>query len=695
MKKFAFNVLSSATLLATAAVPVVATVSPIAASAATKNTVVGAVPAVSDTGNVTLGTAQISEDGTVGQIANGDVFVLTLPAGVKWQSVGPTVYDASGRFTFTATRVTDQVYNVTATLANANAAAAVINVTTPVNVTSTGTGDIQLNVAAPGTGITEGNYTIGKFVSSGVSAVALSTETNGGNGTYGTVRIVENAIGSLKIGDTVTLELPSGFTWNSPSVTASNGVTETTYGNNSRTLTLSVTGQSSSRPGIIDVTTPVLADNTAAKGDVTVSLGGKASGTLTVGKYADWGTTVTSDTPKTVDAGLDGRKLADVDIKETVPGSLVPGRTITLDLPDNVRWGAAPSLTLQGGTSILASNTGVVSNNGKTVTFTVGTSASTSASEYKLTGQTVDVSPAFSGDLHVTVGGTAGLTGDVVPAKVLPVATATSTPSNLQLGAQSQNIADFTVTEGDTGVFSNILYLTLPAGATWSATPTVAVTDGDLQVGTVTRTNTGGVSNDTVAVTIKGTSSIKAGTVKVSGAQVTTNSVLPAGPLKATINAGLPSQATYNPAQVFASTSGPSVVVGNVVTDSYVVKSTFTIGKSTYTVGGVEKTLDVAPYTEAGRTYLPIRFVANAVGVSDDNIVWNEATKTVTLIKGDRVASFKVGQSSYTVNGAVVPMDAAAQFKQNRNMIPLRYAAQALGVSISWDDATQTVTVGQ
>ena len=40
-------------------------------------------------------------------------------------------------------------------------------------------------------------------------------------------------------------------------------------------------------------------------------------------------------------------------------------------------------------------------------------------------------------------------------------------------------------------------------------------------------------------------------------------------------------------------------------------------------------------------------------------------------------------------------MDAAAQFKQNRNMIPLRYAAQALGVAISWDDATQTATVGQ
>ena len=111
MKKFAFNVLSSATLLATAAVPVVATVSPIAASAATKDTVIGAIPAVSSTGNVNLGQVKISEDGDLGQISNGDVIVLTLPSGVKWNGL-PTVTGTNG-LTATPRAVSDQVVNLT------------------------------------------------------------------------------------------------------------------------------------------------------------------------------------------------------------------------------------------------------------------------------------------------------------------------------------------------------------------------------------------------------------------------------------------------------------------------------------------------------------------------------------------------------------------------------------------------------
>ena len=699
MKKFAFNVISSATLLATAAVPVVATVAPIAASAATKDTVIGAVPSVSDTGNTTLGQVKIDEDGNAGQFADGDILVLTLPSGVKWNGT-PAVTVSGADITVPAaniTRVSDQVVDVKLTVAATRTAAGSITISTPVDVTSTGTGDIQLNVAAPGTGITEGNFTIGKFVSGGATAVALSTETEGGTGTYGTVRVVENAVGAIDNGKTITLALPAGFTWNGDAANVSaNNATVTAAGTGTRTLTLTVTAKSTTRPAIIDIATNAIADNTAAKGDVHVAVGGTATVTgtdLVVGKYADWGSTVSSDSPKTIKAGVNTQNLADVTVEETVAGSLIPNRTITFDLPDNVRWGAtAPTLTLDSGNSIWTTRAGVVSNNGKTATFTLNGTASTSAAKLKLVGQTVDVSPAFSGDLHVVVGGTAGVTGDVVPAKVTPIATSTPSATSLQLGVQNQNLSDFTVTEGDKGIFTGTLSLKLPAGATWSATPTVTVTDGDLQVGTVSRT-TGDVANDTVAVTIKGSSSIKPSTIKVSGGQVTTNSVLPAGPLKASISAQ--AAQTNVTDQLFASTSGPSVVVGNVVTDSYVPASSFTIGKTSYTVNGVQKTLDVAPYTEAGRTYLPIRFVANAVGVSDDNIVWNDATKTVTLIKGDRVATFKVGQSSYTVNGAVVPMDAAAQFKQNRNMIPLRYAAQALGVSISWDDATQTVTVGQ
>ena len=39
-----------------------------------------------------------------------------------------------------------------------------------------------------------------------------------------------------------------------------------------------------------------------------------------------------------------------------------------------------------------------------------------------------------------------------------------------------------------------------------------------------------------------------------------------------------------------------------------------TIGSTTYTVNGVEKTMDVAPEITGKRTYVPIRFIGEALG---------------------------------------------------------------------------------
>jgi hypothetical protein len=53
-----------------------------------------------------------------------------------------------------------------------------------------------------------------------------------------------------------------------------------------------------------------------------------------------------------------------------------------------------------------------------------------------------------------------------------------------------------------------------------------------------------------------------------------------------------------------------------------------TIGSKTMVVNGVAITMDVAPEIQAGRTMLPFRWVATALGAS---VGWDEATKTVTM----------------------------------------------------------------
>ena len=43
----------------------------------------------------------------------------------------------------------------------------------------------------------------------------------------------------------------------------------------------------------------------------------------------------------------------------------------------------------------------------------------------------------------------------------------------------------------------------------------------------------------------------------------------------------------------------------------------FTIGQTSYTLNGQSVTMDVAPYIKDSRTFLPLRYVADALGVPD------------------------------------------------------------------------------
>ncbi len=58
-----------------------------------------------------------------------------------------------------------------------------------------------------------------------------------------------------------------------------------------------------------------------------------------------------------------------------------------------------------------------------------------------------------------------------------------------------------------------------------------------------------------------------------------------------------------------------------------------TIDSPTMTVNGETVALDSPAIIESNRTYLPVRAIANALGVSNDNIAWDAATNTATLVK--------------------------------------------------------------
>lgn len=121
-------------------------------------------------------------------------------------------------------------------------------------------------------------------------------------------------------------------------------------------------------------------------------------------------------------------------------------------------------------------------------------------------------------------------------------------------------------------------------------------------------------------------------------------------------------------------------------------KSVFTVGAVAYKVDAVEKSLQVAPYIKNGRVMLPIRAVAEALGLT---VQWNAATKTATFADATKIAAVVIGSDTIFVNGTPIKLSAPAELVKGTTFVELRSLASAFGVDIRWDAAAKTATVSR
>lgn len=128
---------------------------------------------------------------------------------------------------------------------------------------------------------------------------------------------------------------------------------------------------------------------------------------------------------------------------------------------------------------------------------------------------------------------------------------------------------------------------------------------------------------------------------------------------------------------------------------SFTKKVVVPVGEKYLIAGEEQVALDVPAYiSAAGYTMLPVRAVATALGINNNNVLWNQASKTVTILYGQRIITMVAGQKVVTVNGNTIPASATVQIKDGRTFLPMRDLATALGVTdITWDAATKTATM--
>lgn len=126
----------------------------------------------------------------------------------------------------------------------------------------------------------------------------------------------------------------------------------------------------------------------------------------------------------------------------------------------------------------------------------------------------------------------------------------------------------------------------------------------------------------------------------------------------------------------------------------FTTKVVVPVGESYLIAGNDQIALDVPAYISNGYTMLPLRAVSKALGVNTNNVVWNNAARTVTIMYGQRVITLTIGATTMYVNGSPVPASSAPEIKDGRTFLPLRDLGTALGVTaINWDAATRTATL--
>lgn len=323
----------------------------------------------------------------------------------------------------------------------------------------------------------------------------------------------------------------------------------------------------------------------------------------------------------------------------------------------------------------------------------------------------------YSGDITVTVSGEGlgGVTDSESIGKITQVVNVNTSSTTANKGAAISK--DIVVSEVVGGAFAmgEVVEFRLNNGATFVEMPNVSVKGGTLTGNTK-------LSSDktTVKVTLdgKGTGTDK-GTITLSNVKVNTNDVEVDNFVDIIISSNSTISNPINLNYVFvekAETTDVKEDVGedikedikeevkedntstkNTVSNKFNKNVVFTFDKKSVSIDGQTKEISYAPYVskKSGSTMIPLRALAEALGIPREHILWYQPTKTATIIVDDNtVAQFSIGSNVCYINANSVPMTSASgavdvtEYQDGAVFLPMRFLSEAVfKVPVSWDKA--------
>lgn len=352
----------------------------------------------------------------------------------------------------------------------------------------------------------------------------------------------------------------------------------------------------------------------------------------------------------------------------------------------------------------------------------------------------------FEGDINLALTGSAvtGTEGgnSVTIARAIKPVTVTTKVSDVKVGYQYLSVGDFDITETKAGNLEQgkAVYISVTDEISFDMSIakgfTAQVTEGNLRISNILTQSALGYTGETIEGQVKfdiDRASTQASTIRFSNVQVKVDRSVPYsnlsnendrginlvvwGPaiagnyegLLGYIKKGLTPDTTVNTSintRDFFTVPGIRQKYINVTTAATGENNQFsnvvkvTIGNPVILIGQDQYTMPVSAYvsTRSNSTMVPVRFISNALGLADEKVKWDDASKTVTVDAGTRIVQFQIGNTNYLANGVSIPMTSpdglpvAAEITNERSFVPFRALGDAFNITVTWDAATSTAT---
>lgn len=117
-----------------------------------------------------------------------------------------------------------------------------------------------------------------------------------------------------------------------------------------------------------------------------------------------------------------------------------------------------------------------------------------------------------------------------------------------------------------------------------------------------------------------------------------------------------------------------------------------TIDNKEVSLFGQKTQNDVAPIISNGRTMLPARLVAEALGA---NVLWDENKRKVTVTRNDITIEMHVDSDIVYINGKKHKLDSTVFIQDSRTYTPVRFIAELLDAKVSWLGETRQVVINK